>query len=408
MGQLMQKLRFRDLIRLRQTCKLWKLGLEKLTFHEKITLVGRTNIDSCNVDAVIASQHQENPFPSRIAKLNLNCDCSDADPPIARNPKYTLMEQYGEHIFFLQVTLGESPHIQHHFNWITKHLKNLRGLVLLEASRTFTDKEEPRNLNPLSTSDEILTFENLKYLRLDDSTAQLRKTSLYLEVIKHSPKLEHLDFHGYFHIDMDILRLLPTLSLTILRIDAENPRTQEVLEILASCSFPLKSLSLKIMGWSDSANCNLCTTLLHGILAKLGKTLRKLELNLHWDMSNCTPSDGEDNKPEPEILHTFPSSKCLINLEKLKLVGFSGQLEFLKDFVSMKSLLIVDYASENQQVFSSPESFKEILPTLQELYLPVYRTFNSQDYTDKLKVYRFMWDSSYAVKYCGLYTNDFP
>ncbi|ODM99878.1 putative F-box/LRR-repeat protein C02F5.7 [Orchesella cincta] len=408
MGLLMQKLGYRELIRLRRACKLFSVGLDKLTFREIITLVGRTDIDSCDVDALITGdRHQSNPFPSRIVKLNLNCDCSDADPPLPRSPKYALVEQYGENILFLQVTSGESPHIQNHFNWVTKHIKNLRGLVLLEASRSFSEKEEPKTLNPLSTADESTTFENLKYLRLDDSTAQLRHTALYLDVIKNSPNLEHLDTHGYFHTDMDIIRLLPTLSLTTLRIDAEDPHTQEVLEVLAKCSFPLKSFSLKIMGWGDKANCNFCTTLLHGTLARVSKTLQKLELNLHWDVNNMS-NESNEGTAEPEILYTFPSSKCLTNLEKLKLVGFKGQLDFLPDFTSLKSLLIVDHVPETQQVFNSPESFKENLPILQELHLPQYRTFRSLDYDYKLKIYEFMWDASYKAKYCGLYTHDFP
>lgn len=409
--------KFRETLKLRLVSKLWKDGFDILTLNKKLLLVGLTPDESIkqNIDELT---HNWNPFPSRIVKLKL-CFGHD-DPEVAgqhleNTQENLLMERFGEHIRILQVSVQHADCSEAHLAKVLSTVrKTVRGLVISEMTSPYRFskiKSEPsENPETLSTSPEesfsldLGLLDNLQYLKLDDSDTKLKYSNLYKLVIQNAPILQHLEINGYYHLDMDVVRLLATTNLPIthLKIDAEDPNVLEILETLDKAQFSLKYLSLKISGFGDATECVKCSSLLHNILRKSGSTLERLELKLSWFETS--------ENPQAELLHVFPSSRYLKKLEKLKLVGFSGQLDFLTDLIALKTLMVVDYNPESQNKFSSDDSFKSIIPNLETVFLPRQMTLYSADLSYKNMLQNFMYEGKpeFKQKYCGLYQEIFP
>lgn len=416
MTHIIQKLHalghLRETLKVRIVCKLWKQGIDELTVHENLVFNALTSVEpQLAVDSLI---HPWNPFPSRIVRLQLcygHDDLENAENRADNLGINVLMENYGVHIKYLQVSIQHANCAQTHFVKILNLLKNLKGLVVSEclSPHRFSKKlvENLSDTFTLGNVDELEQLENLKYFKLDDCDCQLKYANLYMKIIEKAQNLEHLEINGYNHLDMGIISLLANrvpnkLALTHLKMDAESENILETLKILIKSELPLKFFSLSINGFGNDFECDVCTSLLHSALEKFSCTLERLELKLSWFESS--------ENSQPKILRTFPSSKKLTKLERFKLVGYSGQLDFLTDLESLQALMIVDFNPESQTVFNCDQSFQLILPKLQEVYLPLQRTLYSADSTHKKKLQNFMYesDTGFIPKYCGLYQEIFP
>lgn len=409
--------KLRDVLELRAVCRFWKEGLDKLTEHPVVGLKGVTCVSFRSPEDL--THRSSNPFPTRIVQMKL---CHEHDNPDkigsdnGNEPETLFLQWYGQHIRYLQITLQHADCTESHFAKMSKLLTQIYGLVLSEnvssyrfRTRVDNDPAEKRcRTDPISEQNyEISKLENLKFLKFEHLDCEAKYFELYKKILENSPNLTHLELNGHYHLDMGIVRRLsnPQLILTKLKIDAAYPTTEETLLILSSSHFPLSYFSLRVNGFEDEIVCRSCSALLHTTLERCSSTLTRLELKLSWF--------EETGKELPQILVEFPSSKFLTKLERLKLVGYRGQLDFLKDFKSLKALLIAYHSSDGQSIFASEKSFKDGLPNLTEVYLPVQNinycgSSDSPDLKEKMQNFMYAGDPSFIPKYTGLYLEGFP
>jgi len=70
---------------------------------------------------------------------------------------------------------------------------------------------------------------------------------------------------------------------------------------------------------------------------------------------------------EYRCAHEFPSAQELYKLKRLELWKFKGQLDFLREFVELRSLLIGEMELKAQKVFNQRDVFKALLPHVKKL-----------------------------------------
>lgn len=388
-----------------------------------------------------------NPFPSRTVRMSVMLN-EGGPPEIGIAPETEVIRAYGCHIHFLIIKLITCStkrramlNVLRNMTMMLSHLTNLHGLSIYisfvfdnaryYSTRGFLDYQISRNYSlDRNSLDKEFTFEQLsklKAFRLVAWNFSSQETEwLYYKILRESPNLTMFDpdfYMGFskFHTIFSHPTSWP-FQLTCLKLALSGKECREVFILLKSAKFPLESIYLDIFEYSCEKGG--CGKVISCLLKCCQPSLKTLAVSFYMNSekgvplttvhqaagealsassnfirkvisyNSCHGNYSRDRRGSGVSFNFFKSfnlfGEMMMNgesgskLEKLKLRGFKGSLNFLKDLKQLRRLILLDYCGEGQGMFNCEQAFYRGIPTLRELYTPRFGNLDARDIKAKM------------------------
>lgn len=444
MGKVFRMLDHQTLLNARLVCGFWRHGLDILTDKGAVNIRGQSFISSEQAQLLLAkADTNKNPFPSRTVRMSmtLNEGRKTSDPSSSTSMVETdAVRTYGTHIKFLNIKLITCSTKRKAMLNVVKnivimlcHLPNLQGLsvyisFVFDNARCYSSNPEavsPRfDRAELDSSFLIPEFKKLKAFRLVAWNSSSEETEwLYYKILRQSPNLEFFDpdfYMGYnkFYTIFSEPKQWP-FQLKCLKLALSGRVVPEVFQLLREAKFPLTSVYLDIFEFSCVKQP--CYKVIQSLLKSCESSLRTIAVSFYLT-SKSIPSSSSRSSAAADILgssssfirkvvttHQDAAYACMsyawlkssnllssggaggssnahnsCKLENLKLRGFKGSLNFLKDFKQLRRLILLDYNPQDQNLFKSESDFYRNIPQLKELYTPRFGSLDVKSIKSKM------------------------
>ncbi|CAL8090672.1 unnamed protein product [Orchesella dallaii] len=427
LGRIFLHLDRKTLMRTRLVCKFWKTGLDSLTLKDAVILSGQTFICSEEfLHTIPLKTDSTNPFPSRTVRMSFVLP-TIPDVGAART---AVIRSFGYHIKFINMkinTFFTKPKILatvvSNIAKLLSHLPNLEGLSLgisclasnfnsFSNSLGYTVEETHPVKYFLGKRFTFPTLTKLRALRLVAWDFSSEETEwLIYEILRNSPNLQLFDpdyYKGYPKFSNIFSH--PTnwpFQLSILKLAVPARLCFECVGLLNKAGYPLSSLHLDILEFDWEKCPKSYSRVLQTVLRSSESTLRSLSLSFYESskfippsvgvssflrniVSNCERTYMRYSYLKISKLHPKNEEHFCSKVEHLKLRGFKGSLDFLKDLKHLTRLILLDYDQERENLFNCGSAFFVHIPTLKELYTPVFGSIEASSKEFKMMEEKYL------------------
>ncbi|CAL8090669.1 unnamed protein product [Orchesella dallaii] len=454
LSNVFRHLDFQSIIHSRLICKLWKSGVDILTEKNTLVMKGQTSISSKRTEHILRQwTSYRNPFPSRTVLISfmINSPKYGNDFKTQISKELDIVRRYGKYIRILNIKIitcsGERPAMWNVVRNIVEMLPYLNFIEGLSIDVTFISSkrisgpfcEEPAApMWKLEEDFKLPVMKTLKAFRLGAwNFTSIETEWLYCQILKQSPSLEFFDPDYYLGYNKFLAMYAQPLSysfpLKFIKLSVSSKVCYKVIECIRSAHFTLSNLHLDVFEMEWRKHPHTCCRILHTILKCCGHFLTTLALSFYsntkddkfmplrlfeladaidyyeysshhqgWTVKSVV-NQVANRMPTPTTFNSLRNAK----IETLKLRGYIGSLNVLKDLKLLKCLILFHYNEADQSLFNCESSFYHHIPTLKELYAPRFQSLNMNARQCQNKLFDKRYLPLYYDTYQGLtYAND--